>query len=176
TCRKKKCDLPHVDRAGQIRKHAAQSVDAGVAADNLKSSNANDSDLSSEEDDYADTDGDDVDSDDLEDEILVGVNDPGHQELAQQNDFYWMGRFLRPNRSSQVLYGDENDVEEEQIGVLAVVKPRLKSNGRRCYYSENMDQARIAHDPVVPGAKMGGDGLIHVGTVNIRGQSRRMME
>ncbi|KAL8977365.1 MAG: hypothetical protein Q9205_006817, partial [Flavoplaca limonia] len=87
TCRKNKCDLPHVDRAGQIRKHAAQSVDAGVAADNLKSSNANDSDLSSEEDDYADTDGDDVDSDDLEDEILVGVNDPGPQELAQQNDF-----------------------------------------------------------------------------------------
>ena len=87
TCRKKKCDLPHVDRAGQIRKHAAQSVDAGAAVDNVKSSDANDSDLSSDEDDYANTDGDDVDSDDLEDETFIGVNDRGHQELAQQNDF-----------------------------------------------------------------------------------------
>lgn len=87
TCRKKKCDLPHVDRAGQIRKHAAQSVDAGAAVDDLKSSDANDSDLSSDEDDDADTDGDDVDSDDLEDETFVSVNDRGHQELAQQNDF-----------------------------------------------------------------------------------------
>ncbi|KAI4266823.1 MAG: hypothetical protein L6R38_008527 [Xanthoria sp. 2 TBL-2021] len=84
SCRKRKCDLPHVDRAGQIRKHAAKSADAGSTAE---TSNANDSDLSSDEDDLADTDGDDIDSDDRDDEIVVGVNDTGHQELAQQDDF-----------------------------------------------------------------------------------------
>ncbi|KAL8849889.1 MAG: hypothetical protein Q9221_005155 [Calogaya cf. arnoldii] len=80
----KKCDLPHVDRAGQIRKHAAKSGDADPT---VATTAANDSDLSSDEDDLADADGDDIDSDDLEDEIVAGVNDNGHQELAQQDDF-----------------------------------------------------------------------------------------
>ncbi len=84
TCRKRKCDLPHVDRAGQIRKHAAKSADA---VDSVETTVANDSDLSSDEDEYADTDGEDIDSDDLDDEFIDGVNDTGHQELAQQDDF-----------------------------------------------------------------------------------------
>ena len=84
TCRKRKCDLPHVDRAGQIRKHAAKSADA---VDSVETTVANDSDLSSDEDEYADTDGEDIDSDDLNDEFIDGVNDSGHQELAQQDDF-----------------------------------------------------------------------------------------
>ncbi|KAL8921247.1 MAG: hypothetical protein Q9172_004127 [Xanthocarpia lactea] len=84
TCRKRKCDLPHVDRAGQIRKHAAKSADA---VDSVETAVANDSDLSSDEDEYADTDGEDIDSDDLDDEFIDGVNNTGHQELAQQDDF-----------------------------------------------------------------------------------------
>ncbi|KAL8669490.1 MAG: hypothetical protein Q9168_005924 [Polycauliona sp. 1 TL-2023] len=60
------------------------SADAGPTAE---TSTANESDLSSDEDDLADTDGEDIDSDDLDDEMVLGVNDSGYQELAQQNDF-----------------------------------------------------------------------------------------
>ncbi|KAI4220541.1 MAG: hypothetical protein L6R36_007547 [Xanthoria steineri] len=70
--------------ATAIRKHAAKSADAGPAAE---TSNANDSDLSSDEDDLVDTNGDDIDSDDLDDEFIVGHDDTEHQELAQQADF-----------------------------------------------------------------------------------------
>ncbi|KAL8790829.1 MAG: hypothetical protein Q9213_000453 [Squamulea squamosa] len=86
-CRKKNCDLPHVDRAGQIRKHAAQSAEPNSGVDSLEISKADDSDISSDEDDFVDTEGDDVDSDDLDDEFIAGVNDTGHQQLAQQDDF-----------------------------------------------------------------------------------------
>ncbi|KAL8772332.1 MAG: hypothetical protein Q9209_002544 [Squamulea sp. 1 TL-2023] len=86
-CRKKRCDLPHVDRAGQIRKHAAQSAEPSSGVDSLETSKANDSDLSSDDDDLVGTEGDDIDSDDLDDEFIVGVNDTGHQQLAQQDDF-----------------------------------------------------------------------------------------
>ncbi|KAL8911550.1 MAG: hypothetical protein Q9171_003314 [Xanthocarpia ochracea] len=67
-----------------IRKHAAKSADA---VDSVETAVANCSDLSSDEDEYADTDGDDIDSDDLDDEFIDSVNDTGHQELAQQDDF-----------------------------------------------------------------------------------------
>ncbi|KAJ9303139.1 hypothetical protein DTO271G3_513 [Paecilomyces variotii] len=77
-CHKKRCTLPHVDRAGQIRKNAANK------ADTLADSEA---DLSSEEEEYEEIDSDDVDSDELDEDpemIEPGV-DSG--EIAQQQDF-----------------------------------------------------------------------------------------
>lgn len=81
TCRKKRCGLPHVDRAGQIRRHTAQVAETGNIAE------TNDSDISSEEDDNVDTDGEDIDSDDLTDNVIEDVNALGRQALAEQHDF-----------------------------------------------------------------------------------------
>ncbi|CEJ57756.1 hypothetical protein PMG11_06437 [Penicillium brasilianum] len=81
-CHKKRCQLPHVDRAGQIRKAAAAAARAEASADN-----EDESDQSSEEEDYDAIDSDDVDSDEFDDvsaELLEGV-DSG--ETAQQHDF-----------------------------------------------------------------------------------------
>ncbi|KAL8808001.1 MAG: hypothetical protein Q9200_004443 [Gallowayella weberi] len=86
-CRKRKCDLPHVDRAGQIRKHTANPADTGSTINSLETSTANDSDLSSDEDDFADTDGDDIDSDDLNDEFIDGVDGAAQQGVIEQDDF-----------------------------------------------------------------------------------------
>ncbi|KAL8798004.1 MAG: hypothetical protein Q9182_007034 [Xanthomendoza sp. 2 TL-2023] len=86
-CRKRKCDLPHVDRAGQIRKHAVNPADTGSTINSLETSIANDSDLSSGEDDFADTDRDDIDSDDLNDEFSDGVDVSAQQGVVEQDDF-----------------------------------------------------------------------------------------
>ncbi|KAF7182269.1 hypothetical protein CNMCM7691_001748 [Aspergillus felis] len=78
-CNKKRCRLPHVDRAGQIRKNAATKADAV---------DEEESDESSEEEEYDAIDSDDVDSDDLEDEPeYVEGADNAEQELFQQHDF-----------------------------------------------------------------------------------------
>jgi hypothetical protein len=77
-CHKKRCQLPHVDRAGQIRKAAAAAAKAG---------DEDESDASSEEETYDAIDSDDVDSDGFDDspeELIEGV-DSG--ELSQQKDF-----------------------------------------------------------------------------------------
>ena len=84
TCRKKRCDLPHVDRAGQIRRHAAQSTDR---RDGPQVIEANPNDISSDEDTDVDTDGEDVDSDDIADDLIEGVDALGRQALAEQHDF-----------------------------------------------------------------------------------------
>lgn len=81
-CHKKRCKLPHVDRAGQIRKAAAASankVEAGERED--------ESDMSSEEEGYDAIDSDDVDSDEFDDmpeELIEGVD---NGEMSQQQDF-----------------------------------------------------------------------------------------
>lgn len=83
-CRKRKCHLPHVDRAGQIRKHTANSTDAanGSAEDD-------DSDLVSN-DEYEGIDTDDFDSDGSSEEPVQitddGVSSVSHA-LSQQRDF-----------------------------------------------------------------------------------------
>lgn len=77
-CNKKRCQLPHVDRAGQIRKAAA----AAAAAEG-----DDESDASSEEETYDAIDSEDVDSDEFDDcteELIEGV-DSG--EASQQQDF-----------------------------------------------------------------------------------------
>ena len=78
-CNKKRCPLPHVDRAGQIRKMAANKPGPSTSEDEV--------DLSSEEEAYDEIDSEDVDSDesDNDTEIITGGVESG--ELAQQQDF-----------------------------------------------------------------------------------------
>ncbi|KAJ5593320.1 hypothetical protein N7537_010224 [Penicillium hordei] len=80
TCHKKRCQLPHVDRAGQIRKAAAAAASKADLGED-------DSDPSSEEENYDAIDSDDVDSDAFDEtpeELIEGV-DSG--EMSQQQDF-----------------------------------------------------------------------------------------
>ncbi|GLA66533.1 hypothetical protein AtubIFM54640_009111 [Aspergillus tubingensis] len=79
-CNKKRCRLPHVDRAGQIRKNAASKTDATGLAE--------ESDASSEEEEYDEIDTDDVDSDDLDEDepqLIAAESDTG--EVSQQQDY-----------------------------------------------------------------------------------------
>jgi hypothetical protein len=76
-CGKKHCRLPHVDRAGQIRKNAAPKEDV--------TGNGEESDASSEEEEYDEIGSDDVDSDYLSDEELIEGAETG--EISQQQDF-----------------------------------------------------------------------------------------
>jgi len=77
-CRNKKCRLPHVDRAGQLRKAAAAQEHARDA------STISASDISSD-DDSAEYDDDDVDSDEFEEDFLMP--DSSSHELSQQTDY-----------------------------------------------------------------------------------------
>lgn len=74
-CRNQRCRLPHVDRAGQLRKAAARNSDNSGEDDQAD-------DVSSDDDTV---DADDVDSDDMT-EMLEGAGDDKH-ELSQQTDF-----------------------------------------------------------------------------------------
>lgn len=78
-CNKKRCRLPHVDRAGQIRKKTAVSAE---------SPDENESDASSEEE-YEQIDADDVDSDELDEEpeFIGGVGGVESSEVSKQDDF-----------------------------------------------------------------------------------------
>lgn len=80
TCRNTKCRLPHIDRAGNLRKAAALKARQGSEGS---------SDLSSDdEDDDQEIDSDDVDSDDMDDDLaLVNKSGVADVELAQQLDF-----------------------------------------------------------------------------------------
>jgi hypothetical protein len=77
-CRKSDCHLPHVDRAGQIRRAAA--AESSDAADTEGSS-----DLSSDEGEFDNID--DVDSDDLEEVFGDEADAATSHELSQQQDF-----------------------------------------------------------------------------------------
>ncbi|EFE44198.1 hypothetical protein TRV_01025 [Trichophyton verrucosum HKI 0517] len=78
-CGNKKCPLPHVDRAGQIRKFTANKVDPSAEGDSEE-------DVSSDDEVFEEIDSDDVDSDDLEEpEEIVQGTDGG--DASQQLDF-----------------------------------------------------------------------------------------
>ncbi|KAL4803014.1 hypothetical protein BDV18DRAFT_146086 [Aspergillus unguis] len=76
-CKKKHCRLPHVDRAGQIRKNAAPKEDA---------EGDEESDASSEEEEYDEIGSDDVDSDYLSDEGEF-IEGEETSEVSKQQDF-----------------------------------------------------------------------------------------
>lgn len=86
-CGNKTCHLPHVDRAGQIRKHAAKSTDITKLGFVQPSGDESDSDLLSEEEDIDEIGSDDIDSDGLEDNLLEPSYDTANQTLSQQQDF-----------------------------------------------------------------------------------------
>lgn len=78
-CNKKRCRLPHVDRAGQIRKNAAVKAEGA-------NEDEDESDASSEEEEYDAIDSDDVDSDEGEEPEFISEGvDTG--ELSKQQDF-----------------------------------------------------------------------------------------
>lgn len=88
TCRKKRCGLPHIDRAGQIRKHAAQLAATNKPGNGSDATENDDGDISSDDDDDGvSTDGEDIDSDDIADDLIEGVDALGRQALAEQHDF-----------------------------------------------------------------------------------------
>ncbi|OCK80533.1 CCCH zinc finger protein [Lepidopterella palustris CBS 459.81] len=79
-CRNEICHLPHVDRAGQIRKIAA--------AEGIPAADADESaDLTSDEEDFDQMESDDVDSDGLEETFVGGLEETATHELSQQQDY-----------------------------------------------------------------------------------------
>lgn len=75
-CPQDHCQLPHIDRASTLRKAAAKQS---------KLDSEDDSDVSSNEEQYVDlADGDDIDSDEAE-EMMIGAGADG--SLSQQQDF-----------------------------------------------------------------------------------------
>jgi hypothetical protein len=74
--------LPHVDRAGQIRKAAVNKAEKSV-------SDEDDEDISSDEEEHEEIDSDDVDSDELDsgDEEPVEMVEGGQGGLSGQQDF-----------------------------------------------------------------------------------------
>ena len=80
-CRNPKCHLPHVDRAGQIRKHTANITDRTNASEE-----EDDSDIVSD-DNYDEIDSDDVESEGLEEDVMQISDDTASHILSQQQDF-----------------------------------------------------------------------------------------
>jgi hypothetical protein len=78
-CRNKKCRLPHVDTAGNMRK--------AKSAAETKMDEVETSDLSSDEESYDGIDYDDVDSDNFSDNEVMGGTNEGDHELSQQQDY-----------------------------------------------------------------------------------------
>ncbi|KAI9740529.1 MAG: hypothetical protein M1834_005110 [Cirrosporium novae-zelandiae] len=76
SCPKQKCRLPHVDRAGMMRKNATNSPGSPKGD--------NEEDISSD-DEYDEIDSDDIDSDDMEN--VMEVDEPETREFSQQQDF-----------------------------------------------------------------------------------------
>ncbi|KAH0545028.1 hypothetical protein FGG08_000799 [Glutinoglossum americanum] len=92
-CNDKHCKLPHVDRAGQIRKTAATNTNrlvSGATLDGKEVAAAaeDESDISSEDEYYDEIDSDDVDSDGLDEELTSPANyEEENREIYRQQDF-----------------------------------------------------------------------------------------
>ena len=84
-CRNAKCRLPHVDRAGELRKAAArQAKKDGESGDG---EGGDVSDLSSGEEEFQGIDSDDADSDDLDEDVRMSDSGGQGREMSQQEDF-----------------------------------------------------------------------------------------
>lgn len=82
-CRKEKCHLPHVDRAGQIKKYATNTSDPGPGSG--KDGEDDDSDIVSD-DEYDESNSDDVDSDGME-EMMDLSDETASHAVSEQKDF-----------------------------------------------------------------------------------------
>ncbi|KAI9749520.1 MAG: hypothetical protein M4579_006840 [Chaenotheca gracillima] len=86
SCGNLKCRLPHIDRAGQIRKTATGGTGGQVdVAAGKEDAGDVASDISSDEDDELGSD--DVDSDNLEEDYMDVPKDPDTHNISQQDDF-----------------------------------------------------------------------------------------
>ena len=81
-CRDPNCRLPHVDRAGQLRKQARK--ESGTSEDPGSSKQP---DLMEVDDPAAEAETDDISSDDLDEGIILGATNPSSHGLSQQADF-----------------------------------------------------------------------------------------
>lgn len=79
SCPNPKCRLPHIDRAGTLRKAAAQKA-VRVSDDDLSI------DVSSDED-FDEIDSDDADSDEIDEDLIMAGAGANNHELSQQQDF-----------------------------------------------------------------------------------------
>ena len=75
--------MPHVDRAGQIRKQTADYPDTSKKV----SEEADNSDISSEEESTYEDDSDDVDSDGLGEDFMLPSSEDHDHHLTLQQDF-----------------------------------------------------------------------------------------
>ncbi|KAI9809048.1 MAG: hypothetical protein M1825_002337 [Sarcosagium campestre] len=87
TCHNKKCRMPHVDRAGQLRKSVAATNQANDKGRQASEGADDESDISSEEDDHDMIDSDDVDSDGLEEDLTEITTTAEGEDLANQQDY-----------------------------------------------------------------------------------------
>jgi hypothetical protein len=84
TCKNKKCRLPHIDRAGQIRRHAANKT----GNDSGDTGTEDEDDISSEEEEYDEIGSDDIDSDNMGEPEPMEIPDTGPgANLLHQQDF-----------------------------------------------------------------------------------------
>lgn len=76
-----------MDRAGQIRKHSANSAEKISKRESESPGEDSDGDLSSAGEDYDGNDSDDVDSDGLEEDLTLLADDVDFHAFSQQQDF-----------------------------------------------------------------------------------------
>lgn len=87
TCNNKKCRLPHVDRAGQLRKMEANDSNHSSLSGKTTANGAaedHDTDLTSEEDE---ADSDDIDSDGLAEDLSGSSVELHSTDISGQQDF-----------------------------------------------------------------------------------------
>ena len=82
-CRDPNCRLPHVDRAGQLRKQGR----GGEFGNPKDPESTKENDLMDTEAESAEADADDISSEDLDDEYLLGAANPDTRGLSQQADY-----------------------------------------------------------------------------------------
>ena len=94
-CHNKTCRLPHVDRAGQLRKRAADTADINLISRNGNPADDDDdddddeeeSDVASDDEYYDEIDSDDVDSEGLPEDMMQLSDNAEDLRLTQQQDF-----------------------------------------------------------------------------------------
>ena len=86
-CRNKKCSLPHVDRAGQLRKRAADNPETKSNSHTGNTTDDDKSDVASDDEGYDEIDSDDVDSEGLQEDMMQLSDNSEDLRLSQQEDF-----------------------------------------------------------------------------------------
>lgn len=88
-CHDRKCRLPHIDRAGQLRKQTANFLENQRSNHETNKLENGIDDISSDEDTNNGSESEDVDSDGIEDGIKLQPQ-KGDQSSFQQDDFIYL--------------------------------------------------------------------------------------